>query len=162
MTESPRARQNPPAFDLMNENSYRGAGVDPSTGLARTLAASRSTTAHPLHTRFVNTHLVYGASIFLKRQCDRTLGRPRGLAGALQPPALRRDDARRGAPRVYIRLSLFSTAQPIYPSFPIIFGSRFSKVTIGYHPRRACSSARGSRWARPRTPGTTAGSAIGH
>jgi hypothetical protein len=35
----------------------------------------------------------------------------------------------------YIRLSLFSTAQPLYTMFPIIFGSCFSKVTIGYNPR---------------------------
>jgi hypothetical protein len=34
----------------------------------------------------------------------------------------------------YIRLSLFSTAQPLYSSFPIMFSSCFSKVTIGYHP----------------------------
>jgi hypothetical protein len=65
MTDSPRARQNPPAFDLMNENSYCGAGVGPAQGsLCRSLAASRSTTAHPLHTRFVNIHLVYGAFFF--------------------------------------------------------------------------------------------------
>ena len=37
----------------------------------------------------------------------------------------------------YIRLSLRSTAQPLYTRFPIIFSSCFSKVTIGYSPIRA-------------------------
>ena len=35
----------------------------------------------------------------------------------------------------YIRLSLFSAAQPLYTRFPIIFIACFSKVTIGYYPR---------------------------
>jgi hypothetical protein len=36
---------------------------------------------------------------------------------------------------------LFSTAlQPLYTSFPIIFSTCFSKVTVGYHPRRAAGS----------------------
>ena len=53
----------------------------------------------------------------------------------------------------YIRLSLFSTAQPLYSRFPIIFSTCFSKVTIGYHPRcgSSCSSAGASR----RTPSGT-------
>jgi hypothetical protein len=34
----------------------------------------------------------------------------------------------------YIRLSLRSTAQPLYTRFPIIFGRCFSKVTLGYYP----------------------------
>jgi hypothetical protein len=37
----------------------------------------------------------------------------------------------------YIRLSLFSTAQPLYTRFPIIFSTCFSKVTVGYHPTSA-------------------------
>ena len=36
----------------------------------------------------------------------------------------------------YIRLSHCSTAQPLYARFPIIFGSCFSKVTLGYYPRK--------------------------
>ena len=36
----------------------------------------------------------------------------------------------------YIRLPLFSTAQPRYTSFPITFGSCSSDVRIGYHPTR--------------------------
>jgi hypothetical protein len=38
---------------------------------------------------------------------------------------------------VYIRLSLRSTAKPIYFKFPNTFGRRFSKVTIGYSPNIA-------------------------
>ena len=34
-------------------------------------------------------------------------------------------------------MSPFSTAQPLYARFPIIFGSCFSKVTIGCNPRLA-------------------------
>jgi hypothetical protein len=37
----------------------------------------------------------------------------------------------------YIRLSLFSTAQPLYTRFPIIFSSCFSEVTIGCSPAQA-------------------------
>jgi hypothetical protein len=37
----------------------------------------------------------------------------------------------------HIRLSLFSTAQPLYTRFPIIFGRCFSKVTIGNSPTLA-------------------------
>ena len=53
----------------------------------------------------------------------------------------------------YIRLSLFSTAQPLYSRFPIIFSTCFSKVTIGYHPTRRTmrSTARpppSSTWRR--------------
>ena len=38
-------------------------------------------------------------------------------------------------------MSLRSTAQPLYTSFPIIFSSCFPKVTIGYYPRCAQSTA---------------------
>jgi hypothetical protein len=48
----------------------------------------------------------------------------------------------------YIRLSPFSTAQPLYTSFPIIFSSCFSKVTIGYHPTCRLES-RAGLFARP-------------
>jgi hypothetical protein len=37
----------------------------------------------------------------------------------------------------HIRSSLCSTAQPLYTSFPIISGSCFSEVTIGFIPRCA-------------------------
>jgi hypothetical protein len=33
-----------------------------------------------------------------------------------------------------IRLSLCSTAEPLYTRFPIIFSRCFSKVTVGYNP----------------------------
>jgi hypothetical protein len=41
----------------------------------------------------------------------------------------------------YIRLSLRSTAEPIYTRFPFIFSSSFSNVTIGCNPRRRRSSS---------------------
>jgi hypothetical protein len=55
-----------------------------------------------------------------------------------------------------IRLSLRSTAQPLYTRFPVTFGSCFSKVTTGYNPSRTraarrscccswCSTKRGPR-----------------
>jgi hypothetical protein len=64
----------------------------------------------------------------------------RGYGAGQLPPDCR------GPHRVicYIRLSLFSTAQPLYPRFPIIFSTCFSKVTIGYYPRppqRRCARA---------------------
>jgi hypothetical protein len=49
-----------------------------------------------------------------------------------------RQQLRRAWPRAVqvglYRLSLSSTAQPLYTRFPIIFGSCFSEVTIGYNP----------------------------
>ena len=41
----------------------------------------------------------------------------------------------------YIRLSLFSTAQPLYTRFRYHIQYLFSKVTIGYYPRRMSSNA---------------------
>jgi hypothetical protein len=59
----------------------------------------------------------------------------------------RNPSAAAGADKVglYPKLSLFSTAQPIYTSFSIIFSSCVSKVTIGYHPRPR-------RWRGARSP----------
>jgi hypothetical protein len=56
-----------------------------------------------------------------------------------------------------IRLSLFSTAQPLYARFPIIFSTCFSKVTIGYHPT-ARASGRPTRG--PLGPGPRPGPSI--
>jgi hypothetical protein len=43
----------------------------------------------------------------------------------------------------YVRLSLISsTAQALYTSFPVIFSSCFSKVTIGYNPTRPAMGRR--------------------
>ena len=55
-------------------------------------------------------------------------------------------------PKGDIRLSLFSTAQPLYTRFPNIFSTCFSKVTIGYYPTRpgtrACSPRCWPGWRR--------------
>jgi hypothetical protein len=71
------------------------------------------------------------------------------------PPAARLAGAVHGlVPRVIIiRLSLFSTAQPLYTRIPIIFSTCFSKVTIGYNPTRTARSSRdrtGTASPRPR------------
>ena len=66
------------------------------------------------------------------------LGQPNTLLAAAARASHGGEPERRAAAqaRGNIRLSLYSTAQPLYTRFPIIFGSWFSKVTIGYNPTR--------------------------
>jgi hypothetical protein len=112
--------------------------------------AALSTAARPAsrvrsHCRFRERGIDYTSEYGIKwmsggtkRQCDRALPAraDRGASGGSAR-------SRRGAagPRV-IRLSLFSTAQPLYTRFPIIFGTCFSKVTTGYHPSGTASPPR--------------------
>jgi hypothetical protein len=56
----------------------------------------------------------------------------------------------------YIRLSLFSTAQPLCTRFPIIFSTCFSKVTIGYYPRWIVAEGCLGQSKHPEGPGPPA------
>jgi hypothetical protein len=79
--------------------------------------------------------MIYGMGPYNLGQ--QTLGKQGGVKG--KPPWVTQLPYGLFADQVgfiyaYIRLSLFSTAQPLYARFPIIFGTCFSKLTIGCYP----------------------------